>query len=340
MIVAINKGPRSARSSAWPTTAWRPTCSRLCLELVKACKTGSRAPASSVGGFFHRRGCFILWSAKGIDSVFFHGTLRLHRPLKDMLFVHQAPAWPTSTSGAAAQFEDAGADTAGRAGRVRQVQPGCGGAAELGRRQRGGWKDTVVTTTPGFKEAFASLQKAAGRAYSIRRTLAARACPKPSGTACGECSTAPTCLCPVPAADRRCHRGAADRRLRRTESHLPGKTGERQVDRHHEPDRTAGGFRPGSGAHRAEPQPDGTYKIFGTKIFITYGEHDMADNIVHLVLARARRARRREGHQPVRGAQVHGGLRRCPGCPQRRVLREHRAQNGHQGQPHGGAAIR
>lgn len=37
---------------------------------------------------------------------------------------------------------------------------------------------------------------------------------------------------------------------------------------------------------RAEPQPDGTYKIFGTKIFITYGEHDMAENIVHLVLAR------------------------------------------------------
>jgi alkylation response protein AidB-like acyl-CoA dehydrogenase len=37
---------------------------------------------------------------------------------------------------------------------------------------------------------------------------------------------------------------------------------------------------------RAEPQPDGSYKIFGTKIFITYGEHDMADNIVHLVLAR------------------------------------------------------
>jgi hypothetical protein len=37
---------------------------------------------------------------------------------------------------------------------------------------------------------------------------------------------------------------------------------------------------------RAEPQPDGTYKIFGTKIFITYGEHDMAKNIVHLVLAR------------------------------------------------------
>jgi len=37
---------------------------------------------------------------------------------------------------------------------------------------------------------------------------------------------------------------------------------------------------------RADPQTDGSYKIFGQKIFITYGEHDMADNIVHLVLAR------------------------------------------------------
>jgi alkylation response protein AidB-like acyl-CoA dehydrogenase len=37
---------------------------------------------------------------------------------------------------------------------------------------------------------------------------------------------------------------------------------------------------------RAEPQGDGTYRLFGTKIYITYGEHDMADNIVHLVLAR------------------------------------------------------
>jgi alkylation response protein AidB-like acyl-CoA dehydrogenase len=37
---------------------------------------------------------------------------------------------------------------------------------------------------------------------------------------------------------------------------------------------------------RAEPQADGTYKIFGTKIFITYGDHDYTDNIMHLVLAR------------------------------------------------------
>ena len=33
-------------------------------------------------------------------------------------------------------------------------------------------------------------------------------------------------------------------------------------------------------------QADGSYRIFGTKIFITYGDHEMTDNIVHLVLAR------------------------------------------------------
>jgi alkylation response protein AidB-like acyl-CoA dehydrogenase len=37
---------------------------------------------------------------------------------------------------------------------------------------------------------------------------------------------------------------------------------------------------------RAERQDDETYRISGTKIFITWGEHDMAENIVHLVLAR------------------------------------------------------
>ena len=37
---------------------------------------------------------------------------------------------------------------------------------------------------------------------------------------------------------------------------------------------------------RAERAGDGTYRITGQKIFITYGEHDLTDNIVHLVLAR------------------------------------------------------
>jgi alkylation response protein AidB-like acyl-CoA dehydrogenase len=39
-------------------------------------------------------------------------------------------------------------------------------------------------------------------------------------------------------------------------------------------------------AMRAAPQADGSYRLTGQKIFITYGEHDMAENIIHLVLAR------------------------------------------------------
>ncbi len=37
---------------------------------------------------------------------------------------------------------------------------------------------------------------------------------------------------------------------------------------------------------KAEPQPDGTYKITGTKIFISSGDHDLTENIIHIVLAR------------------------------------------------------
>ncbi len=42
----------------------------------------------------------------------------------------------------------------------------------------------------------------------------------------------------------------------------------------------------GASTSKAEPQDDGSYLISGEKIFITYGEHDMTDNIVHAVLAR------------------------------------------------------
>ena len=41
---------------------------------------------------------------------------------------------------------------------------------------------------------------------------------------------------------------------------------------------------------KAEPQEDGTYKISGTKIFISSGEHDLTDNIIHIVLARLPKA--------------------------------------------------
>ena len=37
---------------------------------------------------------------------------------------------------------------------------------------------------------------------------------------------------------------------------------------------------------KAVKQPDGTYRLFGTKIFITYGDHELTENIIHMVLAR------------------------------------------------------
>jgi hypothetical protein len=92
---------------------------------------------------------------------------------------------------------------------------------------------------------------------------------------------------------------------------------------------------------RAEPQPDGTYKVFGTKIYITYGEHDMADNIVHMVLARVSGA-----PEGVKGISLFVvpkflvGQGRLARRAQRRALREHRAQDGHQGLADRGAAVR
>ena len=57
------------------------------------------------------------------------------------------------------------------------------------------------------------------------------------------------------------------------------------MDRHDESHRAAGGVGPGRDPH-ARRRRRRQYRISGQKIFITYGEHDLAPNIVHLVLAR------------------------------------------------------
>ena len=58
-------------------------------------------------------------------------------------------------------------------------------------------------------------------------------------------------------------------------------------------------------APRAERAGDGTYRITGSKIFITYGEHDLTDNIIHFVLARLPDAPPgTQGHLAVPGAEV------------------------------------
>jgi alkylation response protein AidB-like acyl-CoA dehydrogenase len=70
----------------------------------------------------------------------------------------------------------------------------------------------------------------------------------------------------------------------------------RRMDRHDEPDRAAGRISD-VGALRAKAEAAATEagRSSGTKIFISFGDHDIADNIVHLVLARTPDAPREPG---------------------------------------------
>jgi alkylation response protein AidB-like acyl-CoA dehydrogenase len=83
---------------------------------------------------------------------------------------------------------------------------------------------------------------------------------------------------------------------------------------------------------KAEPQADGSYAITGTKIFISAGDHDMSENIVHIVIARLPDAP--EGTKgislfvvPKYNVNEDGSHRRA----QRRALRVDREEDGHQG---------
>ena len=93
----------------------------------------------------------------------------------------------------------------------------------------------------------------------------------------------------------------------------------------------------GAGRTRAVPQPDGTWHLDGVKRFITSAEHDLTENIVHLVLARPEGPgiTPQPGHEgavavPRAEAPVRPGHRRA-GRAQRRVRHERRAQDGPQG---------
>jgi alkylation response protein AidB-like acyl-CoA dehydrogenase len=60
---------------------------------------------------------------------------------------------------------------------------------------------------------------------------------------------------------------------------------------------------------KAEPNADGSYRITGTKIFISAGDHDLAENIIHIVLARLPDAPPAPGHLALHRAQVQGQCR-------------------------------
>ena len=213
-------------------------------------------------------------------------------PLKDMLFDIQHLA----NIDAIAQmpgFEDAGLETA------QAVLEECakfneGVLAPLnwaGDVNPSSWKDGVVTTTPGFKEAFKQYAEGGWQGLQHPTNVGGQGLPKTIGAACGEMLNSANmsfALCPL------LSDGAIEALLTAGSDELKAVYLEKLVSGQWTG--TMNLTEPQAGSDlalvrtRAEPLADGSYKIFGTKIFITYGEHDMAENIVHLVLARVQGA--------------------------------------------------
>ena len=93
-------------------------------------------------------------------------------------------------------------------------------------------------------------------------------------------------VCDVSGADPGGHRGAADPRHRRAEVRYLPKLVSGEWTATMNLTEAQCGTDLGLIRTKAVPQNDGSFRITGTKIFISAGEHDLADNIVHLVLAR------------------------------------------------------
>ena len=149
------------------------------------------------------------------------------------------------------------------------------------------WRDGQVTTTKGFKEAFKAYGEAGWQGVQHPAEFGGQGLPKLVATPCIEMLNSANlsfALCPLltdGAIEALMTAGTDAQKAIYLEKLISGKwTGTMNLT---EPQ---AGSDLAAVRTRAVPQGDGTYKVFGTKIFITYGEHDMADNIVHLVLAR------------------------------------------------------
>ena len=156
-----------------------------------------------------------------------------------------------------------------------------------GDKNPSSFKDGVVTTTPGFKEAFKQYVEGGWQGLQHPADYGGQGLPKTIGAACGEMLNSANmsfALCPLlsdGAIEALLTAGSDDLKAVYLEKLVSGQwTGTMNLT---EPQ---AGSDLAAVRSRAEPQADGSYKVFGTKIYITYGEHDMAENIVHLVLAR------------------------------------------------------
>jgi len=149
------------------------------------------------------------------------------------------------------------------------------------------WRDGVVTTPKGFKEAYAKYVEGGWPAMGGHPEFGGQGLPGSAGIAISEMiGTANWSWSMYPGLS---HGAVATIEEHGTEeqqnTYLPrlisGEwTGTMCLTEPH------CGSDLGLLKTKAEPQADGSYKITGTKIFISAGEHDMADNIVHIVLAR------------------------------------------------------
>jgi len=186
-------------------------------------------------------------------------------------------------------FEDAGMDTA------QAVLEECAKFNEgvmtplnrAGDKQPPVWKDGQVTASPGFKEAYAQFTAGGWQGLQHPTDVGGQGLPKTIGAACTEMlhsANMSFALCPM------LTDGVIEALL------IAGSPAMNDIYLKNLVNGTWTGTmnltEPQAGSDlalvrsRAEPQADGTYKVFGTKIFITWGEHDMVDNIIHLVLAR------------------------------------------------------
>ena len=149
------------------------------------------------------------------------------------------------------------------------------------------WKDTVVTTSPGFKEAYRQFVDNGWNGLGCDPEFGGQGLPRLLSTAVSEmwkASNHAFSLCPMltqGAIEALMIAGTDEQKAAYLPNLVSGEwTGTMNLT---EP---SAGSDLAAVRSRAEPVGDGTYRIFGQKIFITYGEHDMTDNIVHLVLAR------------------------------------------------------
>ncbi len=160
-----------------------------------------------------------------------------------------------------------------------------------GDKNPSSFKDGHVTTTPGFKEAYQQYCEGGWQSLQHPADFGGQGLPKTIGAACGEMLNSANmsfALCPMltdGAIEALLTAGSDELKATYLEKLISGEwTGTMNLT---EPQ---AGSDLAAVRTRAEPLPDGTYKVFGTKIFITYGEHDMAENIIHLVLARVKGA--------------------------------------------------